>query len=89
MKELDKNKVGLIAGIFLGLWHTVWSLFVLIGFAQTILDWIFWLHMVVNPYTVKSFSITTAILLIVVTFIVGYIGGFVFAALWNNMHRKK
>jgi hypothetical protein len=37
----NPNKVGLVIGVLIGGWHFVWSLLVLIGCAQPILDLIF------------------------------------------------
>jgi hypothetical protein len=36
--ELDKKKVGLIFGSFIGLWHLTWSLLVATGAGQLLLD---------------------------------------------------
>ena len=87
MKELHTQKVALTVGVFIGGWHLVWSLLILIGLAQPLLNFIFWLHMLANPYQVTGFDITQALLLIIVTFSVGYAGGWVFATLWNTMHK--
>jgi hypothetical protein len=46
----NRNKVGLAIGALVGGWHLVWSLLVLIGWAQPILDFIFWAHMI-KPFT--------------------------------------
>jgi hypothetical protein len=88
MKDINKNKAGLIVGSFLGLWHFSWSLFVAMGVAQTLLDWIYYLHFLNNPFHVAAFSAQTAILLIVITSVLGYIFGWVFAFLWNAFYRK-
>jgi hypothetical protein len=42
--------------------------------------------MISNPYQVTGFNITQSAILIIVTFIFGYIGGWIFAWLWNKMH---
>jgi hypothetical protein len=36
----NPNKVGLVIGALIGGWHFVWSLLVLIGWAQPIIDFI-------------------------------------------------
>lgn len=87
MKEMNVQKAALTLGVFIGGWHLVWSVLVLLGWAQPLLDFIFWVHMIANPYQVTGFDLTRAVLLIVVTFAVGYIGGWVFATLWNKMHK--
>ncbi|HSD98272.1 MAG TPA: hypothetical protein VLB73_01060 [Patescibacteria group bacterium] len=87
MKELHEGKVALSVGIFLGVWHAMWSLLILVGVAQPLLDFIFWAHMLSTPFRVTGFSLTQAIVLVLVTFAVGYIGGWVFAKVWNMMRK--
>jgi len=87
VKELNANKVALTFGLFIGGWHLVWSLLIVIGWAQPLLDFIFWVHMIVNPYQVTGFVLTRSLILIIVTFVIGYIGGFVFAKVWNAAHK--
>ncbi len=89
MKELDSNKTALIVGSFAGLVHLLWAVVVMLGFAQGWLDFIFSLHFLNNPYTVNSFEVTRAVMLVVVTFVCGYIGGWVFAWLWNSLLKAK
>ena len=55
----------------------VWSLFVLIGWAQPILDFVFWAHMIKPVYFVKPLEPMAAVALIVITAVIGYIFGFV------------
>ena len=87
MKELNAQKTALTVGVFVSGVHVVWSVLVLLGWAQPLLNFIFWLHMLSNPYMVTGFDITRVVLLIIVTFGVGYVGGWVFAMLWNKLHR--
>ena len=87
MKELNVHKVALSFGFFLGGWHLVWSVFVALGWAQTIINFILGLHMLSVPVQVLPFNITTAGLLILVTFAVGYVAGRVFATVWNAVHK--
>jgi hypothetical protein len=37
---VNPNKIGLVIGALLGGWHLIWSLVVLIGWAQPIIDFI-------------------------------------------------
>ena len=84
---LNKNKTGLIVGCFMGLFHLVWSLMVLLGVAQAFYNFIFWLHMISLPWRVTGFTFIQSGSLIVVTFIAGYIMGYIFAWLWNKFHK--
>lgn len=72
----------------LGGFHLGWAILVAIGLAQSLLDFIFGLHMIANPYQVTGFDVTKAIMLVVVTFVVGYVLGYVFATVWNNVHKN-
>ncbi|MEI6042022.1 MAG: hypothetical protein WCQ00_00430 [bacterium] len=85
--NLNKNKVGLATGSIMGGFHLCWSLFVLIGWAQIYMDWIFGLHFVNNPFQVQPFSFSIALTLIIFTFIVGYVVGWLTAMLLNWFHR--
>ncbi len=81
-------KVGLVFGAFAGAAHVVWSIFVAIGFAQPLLDFILTVHMIEPTVTVLEFDLLSAVTLVIVTSIIGYIFGSVVAVLWNYVHNK-
>jgi hypothetical protein len=83
----NPNKVGLVIGALIGGWHFVWSLLVVIGRAQPIIDFIFWAHMIKRVYFVKAFDPLAAVTLIIITGVIGYVFGFLGAAIWNRLHR--
>lgn len=89
MKPLNPNNIGLFVGGLTGFFHGVWSLLVMVGFAQPVLDFIFWLHFLSNPVQVSMFEFTRAIMLVVFTFALGYVVGWMGAYLWNMMHHSK
>ena len=84
--KLNPNKVALTLGVFAGGVHLGWSILVALGLAQPLLDFIFGLHMIANPYQVTGFDITKAGMLVVITFLVGYGVGYIFANVWNKVH---
>jgi hypothetical protein len=88
MKKLNGHTVGLICGTFLGLFHTVWALLVSGEVAQKLLNWVYEIHFLNNPFRVATFDLTTAVVLVAVTSVVGYCAGWVFAAIWNNVMKK-
>jgi len=76
----------MVVGALLAGWHLLWSVLVLIGFAQPIIDFIFWAHMIKPVYVVKPFDPVAAVTLIMITGVIGYAFGFVGAIIWNRLH---
>jgi hypothetical protein len=87
MDTINPNKVGLALGVLIGGWHFAWALLVAVGWAQWVLNFIFWIHFLKPPYTVVPFSAGVAAILILVTAAVGYTFGYIFGVLWNWIHR--
>ncbi|MBI5412127.1 hypothetical protein HZA43_03035 [Candidatus Peregrinibacteria bacterium] len=87
MNMMHNHKMGIVFGLLLGFMHFSWSILVTTGVAQTILDWIYKIHFLNNPFTVAPFNIGTAATLVVFTFIVGYVLGWLFGLLWSVLHK--
>ncbi len=84
MKEkINANKLGLVLGIFFALIHFLWILLVASGFAKQFLDYTLSLHFMRDVYSIGAFNIGIAAMLLIFTFVSGYILGFVFAWIWN------
>ncbi len=77
-------------GIFFGFLHLVWALAVAIvpDGLQSLLDWIFNIHFILPVYTIASFNWLNALILVVVTLVVGYILGWLFAFIHNLVVKK-
>lgn len=88
MKELNKNHMGLLLGGVMALAHLAWSVLVFLGFAKVLLDWILWLHFINLSITIETFDIVRAAMLVLVTFVVGYVFGWVTALLWNLLIKR-
>ncbi len=86
--HVAKNKSGLILGVFFSLLHILWSVLVATGAAQTVLDWIFKMHFLSNPYEMQPFDAVNAVILVVLTFVVGYIVGWLFGLFVHALHKK-
>jgi hypothetical protein len=84
MRHIRPYSVGLVFALFLGMWHTLWSLLVWLGAAQSFIDFIFRLHMITPPYTIAAFNFGTAAGLVLVTAGIGYVGGWVMGMIWNR-----
>lgn len=88
---MSKNKAGLILGLFFALIHIIWSVFVAImpGAIESLLNKIFVYHHIGLPFTILTpFVLTNAILLIIYALIWGYILGFLFAWVFNMLHKS-
>lgn len=81
------TKVGLVIGALLGGWHLAWIILILLGWAQPILDFIFWAHMIQPVYKVQPFNAAAAGILILITFGIGYVLGLIGGIIWNRLHR--
>lgn len=86
--HLVKYKVGLIVGVLAAFCHLVWSVFVVTGAAQPIIDWILKMHFLNNPFLIQPFDWLTAAMLVVFTFVVGFVFGWVLAFLCNWLCKK-
>lgn len=85
--KLRASGTAMVFGSFIALLHLIWMIMVYLGVAKWYLDWVLGLHLLTNPYKVLPFSFTAAITLIIFTFVVGYVAGWVFAFIWNKLHK--
>ncbi len=88
MKKINPNEAGLALGGVMGLWHAVWSAMVFLGIAKPFYDFILGLHFISLSFKILAFNLMTALTLVVVTAIIGYLVGFVFAIVWNSVRRS-
>ena len=83
----NPNKAGLVVAALIGGWHLVWAALVAAGWAQPLIDFIFWAHMIRPVYVIGPFNAVAAGALLLTTFCLGYVFGFVGGSLWNKLHR--
>jgi hypothetical protein len=86
MGAIRPNRAGLVLAMLFGGWHLMWSLLVAVGWAQPLIDFIFWVHFIKPVYVIQSFNAGIALLLIVVTAAIGYAMGWISGVLWNKLH---
>jgi len=84
---VNPNKVGLVIGALIGGWHVLWALLVALGWAQPLIDFIFWAHMIKPIYVVNGFDPAAAVTLVVITSVIGYVFGLLGGIFWNRVHR--
>ncbi|MGL4286505.1 MAG: hypothetical protein ACRCVA_09195 [Phreatobacter sp.] len=81
------HSTGLALGSLLGGAHLLWALLVASGFAQSVMDFIFWLHFIRPVWVIEGFNVGKAAGLIGLTGVIGYALGAAFAFLWNRLRR--
>jgi len=86
MKAINPLKAGAVVGALVAAWHVGWAALVAIGWAQPFIDFIFRIHFIRPVYVIQSFEIGTAIILIAVTAISGFLIGYIFSVIWNRLH---
>ena len=84
---INPLKAGVTFGALLGGYHLCWSLLVALGWAQPFIDFVFWMHFIQPVFVIRPFSLPAAAALVVLTFIAGFVIAFLFAVLWNKLHR--
>ncbi|MBA3732889.1 hypothetical protein H0W91_00760 [Patescibacteria group bacterium] len=83
---MNTQKAGLTLGVFAGTMHLFWSLMVAFGLAQGYLNFVLKMHFLNNPFTVQAFNISNAILLIVLTSVIGFVVGTILATIYNKFY---
>ncbi|MBQ8105790.1 MAG: hypothetical protein IJ127_23305 [Afipia sp.] len=79
---------GLAVGLILGAWHLMWSTLVAAGLAQPVADFVFWMHFIKPVYLVESFDAYRAIVLVSLTFAIGFGIGSMGAIIWYSVARS-
>ena len=83
----NPNKLGLLIGLLMAGFHGLWIGLIALGWAQPLIDFIFWAHMITPIYVVKAFDPVAAVTLLFLTFGTGYAFGFIGSLLWNRVLR--
>ena len=86
---LNPLRTGVVLGLVIGLWHVIWSGLVAVGIAQKLLDFVLWAHFLNIAASIAAFDPGLAATLVVATTTVGFATGWIFAVLWNWLHRDR
>jgi hypothetical protein len=84
---LNIVKVGIVVAAVTGGFHLCWSVLVAAGWAQPVIDFLFWAHFIKPIYVIESFEFVRAAVLIAVTGGIGFLLGSAFALIWNSLHK--
>ena len=82
----DPKKAGLVGAVIIGGWHVVWSLLIILGWAQALVNFSLWAHMLQVPVVAGPFDVAAAATVIVIAAIIGYAVGYILATVWNRVH---
>ena len=85
--KANVSRAALTGAIMLGGVHVLWSLFVLLGFAQTLINFSMWAHMIEPGITIAPFYAQAAMTLIVVATAIGYGVGYAMATVWDKVRK--
>jgi hypothetical protein len=81
-------KVGAaFAAVMVG-FHLIWSVLVAVGWAQLVLDFVFWAHFIKPVYAIEPFEPIRAIALLALTAAVGFLLGLCAALVWNGLNHR-
>jgi hypothetical protein len=86
-QHINPAKAGLALGKLFGGLHLVWAILIALGWAQGLVNFSMWAHMVNVPVVVQAFNFSAAATVVIVASLIGYVVGYVFAKIWNWLHR--
>jgi hypothetical protein len=88
MRHFNPSNAAISVGTVLGAWHLLWVALVATGIAKPVLDFVLRLHFLQFEYTLAPFILSTAAMLVGLTFIIGALVGLLFALVWNWLGRR-
>jgi hypothetical protein len=83
MRHVNPAKAAIAVGAVIGLYHLTWVTIVALGWAKPVLDFILQLHFIELNVAIAPFALGKAAALVVLTFALGALFGFIFALVWN------
>ena len=86
--HLNVAKLGLVFAVITAGFHLFWSILVAGGWAQPLIDFVFWAHFIKPIYVIEPFELGRAAALLALTGGVGFALGISAAAVWNALHRS-
>lgn len=84
MTYLNPMKCGLTLGVLIGIAHVAWSVLVVLGLGQGLMDFIFHIHFLAVGFRVLPFDLVTAATLVAVTSAIAFVLGYGVAVAINS-----
>ena len=84
--QTNTHNAGLVGAIMLGGFHILWSVLILLGWAQPLVNFSMWAHMVKSGPVFGPFDAVAALTVIVIASCIGYAVGFIISTVWNKVH---
>jgi hypothetical protein len=88
MRHLNPSRAAVSVGAVVGAWHLMWVILVAIGVAKAVMDFVLRLHFIQLDYTLAPFAMSTAAMLVALTFAIGALFGLLFALVWNWLSER-
>jgi hypothetical protein len=88
-RALDELTTGLLLGATIAAIHLAWAVLVALGMAQSVIDFLFWIHFIEPPYRVAPLDFGRAAILVTVAAVVGLLVGAGFAAGCNAVRKVR
>jgi hypothetical protein len=85
--HLNVGKAGLVLATVVGGFHLCWTILIALGWAQAVIDFVFWMHFIKPLYVIEPFEFARAVMLVAMTGGMGFLMGSVFALVWNALHK--
>ena len=70
----------------LGGFHLLWSVLVFLVWAQPLVNFSMWAHMIQSGPVFGPFDVVAALTVIVIASVIGYCVGYILATVWNKVH---
>lgn len=66
--------------------HVLWTILVVLGWAQPLVEFSMWAHMAHTAVIIGPFDAIAAVTVIVVAAFIGYCVGYIAGTVWNRVH---
>lgn len=86
---INSPRAALAMAAVIACWHGLWSVLVASGEAQSVLDFVFWLHFLQPAYVVEPFDLMRSVRLILFTAMFAGALAYAVSVTWNGLQRRR